>query len=109
VTALSVLCSPPRSGVFIAVGLPKVCWASSHPCLSPSLKATEADQDSLVASLLRNKLANQRWTLYPLISLPLVGPVELVLGLVMLYRSPWIRYPGIFQGESYIGLRALAE
>ena len=39
----------------------------------------------------------------------LVGPVELVLGLVALYRSPWIRYPGILQGESYIGIRMLAD
>ena len=40
------------------------------------LPAAEADQDSLVASLLGNKLANQHWTLYPLTSLPLVGLVE---------------------------------
>ena len=52
---------------------------------------------------------NRRWTLYPLTSLPLVGPVELVLSLVAFYRSPRIRYPGILQGESYIGIRALAD
>ena len=38
VTALSVPRSPPRSGVFIAVGLPKVCLAPSHLFLSPSLR-----------------------------------------------------------------------
>ena len=45
----------------------------------------------------------------PLTSLSLVGPVELVLGLVALYHSPWIRYSGILPGESYIGIRTLAD
>ena len=58
VTALSVPRSPPCSGVFIAV----VAGCRRTP-LSPlsevlPLLAAEADQDSLVASLLGNELAN---------------------------------------------------
>ena len=105
-TALSVLCSPPYSGAFIAV-VADGRWTPFSP-QSESFSYA-ADQDSLVASLLGNELANRRWTLCPLTSLLLVGPAELVLGLVAFYRSPWIRYPGILQGERYIGLYAHAE
>ena len=56
-TSLSVLCNPPRSGVFIVVVVGG-CQIP-FPSLSESLSyAAEADQDSLVASLLGNELAN---------------------------------------------------
>ena len=100
-TTLSVPRSPPRSGVFIAV-VAGCRWTPFSPLSEVlPLPAAEADQDSLVASLLGNELANRRLTLCLLISLP--------RGLVALYRSLWIRYPRILQGESYIGLCALAE
>jgi len=75
VTALSVPSSPPRSGVFIAVGLPKVCWAPSHPFLSPSLRPPK--QIKLVASqvilVIRILSRDKPSTLVPL---PPAGPVE---------------------------------
>ena len=57
-TALSVSCSPPRSAVFIAVAA-SCRWTplSSLSEVLP-LSAAEADQDSLVASLLGNELAS---------------------------------------------------
>ena len=57
--ALFVLCSPPRSGVFIEVVV-GCCWTplSSLSEVFP-LPAAEADQDTLVASLLGNELANR--------------------------------------------------
>ena len=59
-TALSVLCSPPRSGVFIAV-VAGCRWTPLSPLSEVlPLPAAEADQDSLVASLLGNELANRR-------------------------------------------------
>ena len=57
-TALSVLCSPPRSGVFIAVVQVAVGLLSPFSEVLP-LPVAEADQDSLVASLLGNELANR--------------------------------------------------
>ena len=59
-TTLSVLCSPPRSGVFIAVVAG--CHWTPLSTLSEVLPllAAEADQDSLVASPLGNELANRR-------------------------------------------------
>ena len=58
VKALSVLRSPPRSGVFIAIVAG--CHWTPHSSLSEVLPllAAEADQDSLVASPLGNELAN---------------------------------------------------
>ena len=59
-TALSVLCSPPRSGVFIAV-VAGCCWTPLSPLSEVlPLPAAEADKDSLVASILGNELANRR-------------------------------------------------
>ena len=59
-TTLSVLCNPPRSGVFIAV-VAGCCWTPFSPLSKVlPLPAAEADQDSLVASPLGNELANQR-------------------------------------------------
>jgi len=57
VTALSVLLSPPRSGVFIAivVDFRRTPFSSLSESFS---NAAEADQDSLVASLLGNELTN---------------------------------------------------
>ena len=107
--ALSVLCSPPCSGVFIAV-VAGCRWTPFSPLSEVlPLPAAEAYQDSLVASLLGNELANRRSTLYPLTSLPLVGPVELVLGLVEALPFLGFDIPGILPGESYISLCALAE
>ena len=58
-TALSVLCSPPHSGVFIAV-VAGCRWTPLSPLSEVlPLPAAEADQDSLVASLLGNELANR--------------------------------------------------
>jgi len=104
---LSVLRSPPRSGVFIAivVDFRRTPFSSLSESFS---NAAEADQDSLVASLLGNELAPMLDPLPTYLS-SLVGSVELVLGLVTLYCSPWIRYNGILQGESYIGVCVLAE
>ena len=85
-TALSVLCSPPHSNALIAV-VADYRWTPFSPQSESFSEATEADQDSFIANLLGNELANRRWTLYPLTSLPLVGPVELVLSLVEAYRS----------------------
>ena len=58
-TALSVPRSPPRLGVFIAV-VAGFRWTplSSLSEVLP-LPTAEADQDSLVASLLGNELANR--------------------------------------------------
>ena len=59
-TALSVPRSPPRSGVFIAV-VAGCRWTPLSPLSKVlPLPAAEADQDSLVASLPDNKLANRR-------------------------------------------------
>ena len=59
-TALSVLCSPPRSDVFMAV-VADYRWTPLSPLSEVlPLPATEADQDSLVASILGNVLANRR-------------------------------------------------
>ena len=59
-TALSVVCRPPRSGVFIAV-VAGCRWIPLSPLSEVlPLLAAEADQDSLVASPLSNELANQR-------------------------------------------------
>ena len=55
-----ILCSPPHSGVFIAV-VAGCRWTSLSPLSKVlPLPATEADQDSLVASLLGNELVNRR-------------------------------------------------
>ena len=57
-TALSVPCSSPRSGVFIAV-VASCRWTPLSPLSEVlPLSAAEADQDSLVASLLGNELAS---------------------------------------------------
>ena len=57
-TALSVPCSPPHSGVFIAV-VAGCHWTPLSPLSEVlPLLAAEADQDSLVASPLGNELAN---------------------------------------------------
>jgi hypothetical protein len=58
VTALSVPYSPPCSGVFIAV-VAGCHWTPLSPLSEVlPLSAAEADQDSLVASLLGNELAS---------------------------------------------------
>ena len=59
-TALSIPCSPPRSEVFIAI-VAGCHWTPLSP-LSEVLPfpAVEADQDSLVASILGNELASRR-------------------------------------------------
>ena len=58
--ALSIPHSPPRSGVFIVV-VADCHWTPLSPLSEVlPLLAAEADQDNLVASLLGNKLANQR-------------------------------------------------
>ena len=58
VTALSVLCSPPRSSAFIAV-VADGRWTPLSPLFEVlPLPSAEADQDSLVASPLGNELAN---------------------------------------------------
>ena len=59
VTALPILRSPPRLGVFIAVVV-GCRWTPLSPLSEVlPLPATEADQDSLVASPLDNELANR--------------------------------------------------
>ena len=58
-TALSIPRSQPRSGVFIAV-IAGCRWTPLSPLSEVlPLPAAEADQDSLVASILGNELANQ--------------------------------------------------
>ena len=58
-TALSVLRSPPRSGVLIAV-VAGCRWTPLSPLSDVlPLPAAEADLDTLVASLLGNELANR--------------------------------------------------
>ena len=58
--ALSAPRSPPRLGVFIAV-VAGCRWTPFSPLSEVlNLPAAEADQDSLVASLPDNKLANRR-------------------------------------------------
>ena len=104
-----VLCSSLCSGVFVAV-VAGCRWTPLSPFSEVlPLPAAEADQDSLVASPLGNELANRCWTLYPLTSLPLMGPVELVLDLVETLPFLGFKIPGILPSESYIGLYALAE
>ena len=85
-TALSVLCNPPCSGVFITV-VAGCRWTplSPFPELLP-LPAAKADQDSLVQVFwVMSWLTDVR----PFTHLPLslVGPVELVLDLVEAYHS----------------------
>ena len=59
VTFLFVPCSPPCSGAFIAA-VADYRWTPLSPLSEVlPLLAAEADQDSLVASLLGNELANQ--------------------------------------------------
>ena len=59
-TALSVPRSRPRSGVFIAV-VAGCHWTPLSPLSEVlSFPAVEADQDSLVASILGNELASRR-------------------------------------------------
>ena len=58
--ALSVPCSPPRLGVFIVV-VAGCRWTPLSPLSEVlPLPAAEADQDSLVASILGNELGNRR-------------------------------------------------
>jgi len=60
VTALSVLCSPPHSNALIAV-VADYRWTPFSPLSEVlNLPAAEADQDSLVASILGNELASRR-------------------------------------------------
>jgi hypothetical protein len=60
VTTLSIPRSPPRSGALIAV-VAGCHWTSLSPLSEVlPLPATEADQVSLVASLLGNEWANHR-------------------------------------------------
>ena len=60
VTVLSVLCSPPCSDVFITV-VAYFRWTPLSPLSEVlPLLAAEVDEDSLVASLLGNELANRR-------------------------------------------------
>ena len=57
-TALSVPCRPPHLGIFIAV-VAGCRWTPLSPLSEVlPLPAAEADQDSLVASVLGNELAN---------------------------------------------------
>ena len=69
VTALSVPSSPPRSSVFIVVGLPKVCWAPSHPFLSPSLRPPKQIKSvaSQVIFVIRILSGDKPSTLVPLL------------------------------------------
>ena len=59
-TALSALCIPPHSGAFV-VAVVGCRWTPLSPLSKVlPLPAAEADQDSLVASILGNELANRR-------------------------------------------------
>ena len=71
-TALSVLCSSPRSGVFIAV-VPTAIGLPSHPSLSPSLRPPK--QIESVVSLSLGRVVSYL-ELGPLTFSLLVCPVE---------------------------------
>ena len=59
-TALSISRSPSRSGAFIAI-VAGCRWTPLSPLSEVlPLPAAEADQDSLVASILGKELANRR-------------------------------------------------